>query len=63
MKFSLYDSNNLSIKSERDKKIKIDPSEAPTAILPPIPNINNNRSDDEKTPSETAMALGDQRVF
>ena len=56
-----FDGPSNSMDNDKEE-IKIDPSKAPTAILPPIDGVvNNNNSKGSNT--EEASAQGDQRIF
>ncbi|MGD9534131.1 MAG: hypothetical protein AB7V56_10215 [Candidatus Nitrosocosmicus sp.] len=46
---------------DENEETKVDPSKAPTALLPPIDNLNNKSP--KESDSEEASAQGDQRVF
>jgi hypothetical protein len=48
-------------KDTENEEIKLDPSKAPTALLPAIDNSNNKSSNGPN--SEEATAQGDQRIF
>jgi hypothetical protein len=45
-----------------NEEIKLDPSKAPTAILPPIDGVVNNKSS-KGSNTEEASTQGDQRIF
>lgn len=58
---SVSSSEGEEEKDAENEEIKLDPSKAPTALLPAIDNSNNKSSNGPN--SDEATAQGDQRIF
>jgi hypothetical protein len=60
--FEDLDKNNPKGNTGQQEAIKLDPSKAPTALLPAIDGVVNSRSSKDSN-SDEATAQGDQRIF